>query len=332
MAPSVFSTEFLEREIISIMSSILLISGSIGNILNCIIFTHRSLRQNACSFYFFGTSIANLLTLIFGCLTRLLISLGYTPCSSSLSIYCKIRSFFTMLGLTCSSWFIVAACADRYASSSSHVHIRSFSQVKIAQRVTIMISLMASLLWSQMFLCFQGNTTGVNCNPSTSFCHTFNDLILLLFYSILPPVCMFLFGILTIRNLHQRKIHRMINKKERQLTMMLIAQVVCVTILSLPISIQKIYAEFVLHQAKTKERQEVEQFFATLVVLIAFINTSVSFYLFTLTSEVFRKELKSILFCSRQRRGTIQPILLKAKVREKNPLLNHSIVESQVDL
>ena len=329
---SSFSNEFPEREIISFMSSILLISGSIGNILNCVIFTHRSLRQNSCSFYFFATSIANLLTLIFGCFTRLLISLGYTPCSSSLSIYCKIRSFFTMLGLTCSSWFIVAACADRYASSSFHVHIRSFSQVKVAQRVTMFISLIVSLIWSQMFLCFQGNTTGVNCNPSTSFCHTFNDFVLLLFYSILPPFSMFLFGLLTIRNLHQRRIHRMINKKERQLTMMLITQVVCVTILSLPISIQKIYAEFVTGQFKTKERMEMEQFFATVVVLIAFINTSVSFYLFTLTSEVFRKELRSILFCSRQRRATIQPMLMKTRMREKNFLLNTSTIERSTHL
>ena len=311
------------------MSSILLVSGTIGNLLNCVIFTHRSLRHNSCSFYFFATSIANLLTLIFGCLTRLLISLGYTPCSSSLSIYCKIRSFFTMLGLTCSSWFIVAACADRYASSSFHVHMRSFSQVRVAQRVTLVISLLVSLLWSQMFLCFQGNTTGVNCNPSTSFCHTFNDVVLLLFYSLLPPFCMFLFGLLTIRNLHQRRIHRLVNKKERQLTMMLVTQVVCVTILSLPISIQKIYAEFTLHRVKTKERMEVEQFFATVVVLIAFINTSVSFYLFTLTSEVFRKELRSILFCSRQHRATIQPILMKTRGRETHLLLNYSTIRRQ---
>ena len=318
MPKSIFSNEFLERELICSISSILLISGTIGNILNCIIFTHRSLRHNSCSFYFFATSVANLLTLVFGCLTRLLISLGFYPHIPSLSAYCKIRSFFTMLGLSASSWFIVAACADRYASSSMNARIRAFSQVRVAQRATLFMTIAIGLVWSQMFVCFQGDTTGVNCNPSTSLCNALNDYILLLFYSVLPPMCMFFFGLLTIRNVHRRRLHRTTNKKERQLTMMLIAQVVCVTILSLPISIQKIYAEFVIHHVKTKERMEAERVLATLAVLIAFINTSVSFYMFTLTSEVFRKELKSLLFCSKQRHATIQPILMKSRMREKS--------------
>lgn len=318
MGRSFFSDEYLERELICLMSLTLLISGTIGNILNCIIFKHRSLKQNSCSFYFYAASIANLLTLIFGCLTRLLISLGFYPNLSNLSIYCKVRSFLTMSGLSALSWFIVAACADRYASSSINVYIRSFSQVKVAQRVTFLMSIFICFVWSQMFICFDGNIIGVNCNPSTSFCNTLNDCILLIFYSILPPILMFLFGFLTIRNVNQRKFPRSTNKKERQLTMMLIVQVVCFTILSLPISIQKIYDELVVDQIKTKERIERENFFGTLVVLIALINTSLSFYMFTLTSEVFRKELKILLFCSEQRRSTIQPILIKLKTKDKN--------------
>ena len=313
MSHSLSSLEVVQREMIRSMSSILLLSGVIGNILNCLIFSHRSLRHKSCSFYFFGTSLANLLTLCFGCFTRLLIIWGITPYISSLSFYCKIRSFFTMFGLSASSWFIVAACADRYASSCSDARIRSLSQVKVAHRVSIVMSMLIALVWSQMFICFQGDLMGVNCNPSTRFCHTINDVILLLFYSVLPPVLMFLFGFLTIRNVQNRSISRTANKKERQLTVMLVAQVLWVTILSLPISIQKIYAEFVIDEKKSKARLEVETFLATLVVLIAFTNTSVSFYLFTLTSELFRKELKSLFFCSYQRQSTIQPILMKSR-------------------
>jgi hypothetical protein len=74
----------------------------------------------------------------------------------------------------------------------------------------------------------------------------------------------------------------------------------------MPISIQKIYSEITLNEIKSTERQAIENFFATFVVLLALMNSSTSFYLFTLTGKVFRKELKSLFFSNR-RQTNIQP-------------------------
>ena len=83
-----------------------------------------------------------------------------------------------------------------------------------------------------------------------------------------------------------------INVKDRQLTVMLIIQVICISILSMPISIQKVYAEMTLYQKKSSERIIIENFFAAFVVLLALMNTSTSFYLFTINWKSLSKRIK----------------------------------------
>jgi hypothetical protein len=289
------------------MPLVTIITGIIGNILNCCIFTRRSLRRNSCSSYFLASSIANFFGIFFGCVTRLLSSFSINPPPSQTALYCKSKTFLTYIGLAASTWFIVGACADRYASSSSSARVRSFSQVKIARRIICLISIVIILIYFQMNFCFNGNIQSANCYPSSTFCNKFNDFNLLITYSLFPPILMLILGYMTIRNVSSgQQLRRETNGKDRQLTMMLIIQVICIALLSMPISIQKIYAEMTLNLIKSAERQIIESFFATFVVLLALMNTSTSFYLFTLTGKVFRKELKSLFFSNR-RQANVEP-------------------------
>ena len=301
MSNSASSILIIQGQLLRYMPLITILTGTIGNTLNCLIFTRRSLRENSCSIYFLTSSIANFLPIYFGCLTRLLSTFDINPVPSQMALYCKTKTFLTYLGLASSTWFIVGACADRYASSCSTVRMRSFSKVKIARRVVILLSFIVILIYFQMIFCFNGNVQGPNCYPSTSFCNTYNDFNLLLTYSLFPPILMLILGWMTIRNVRTgQHIRKEANVKDRQLTTMLVIQVVCVTILSMPISIQKIYSEMTLNQIKSTEAKLIENFFATFVVLLALMNASTSFYLFTLTGKVFRKELKLLVFSNRR--------------------------------
>lgn len=293
----------LQVELLRWIPSVLLVMGTIGNVLNCCIFTRRSLRQNSCSLYFLGSSVANLLAIYFGCLTRLLSSFGILPPAAYLALFCKIRTFVTYIGLAGSTWFLVGASADRFASSSSSVRVRSFSRVPVARRMLVFISSLVVGVYFQMLFCFDGSLQAANCYPSSPFCRSFNDFNLLVTFSLLPPIGMLILGWLTIG--HVRATHE--HRKDRQLTRMLFIQVICVTIFSLPISVQKIYSEMTLNEAKSSEHLLIENFFGTFVVLLALVNTSTSFYLFTLTGKVFRRELKSLLFVSRRHDGQVQP-------------------------
>ena len=306
------SLQIAQGQLLRYMPLITIVTGIIGNTLNCFIFTRRSLRRNSCSIYFLASSIANFFGIFFGCVTRLLSSFHIDPPPTQMALYCKTKTFLTYIGLAASTWFIVGACADRYASSSSTVRIRSFSEVKVARRVVCLISILVICVYFQMNFCFDGNVQSANCYPSSPLCNTFNDFSLLVTYSLFPPILMFIFGLMTIRNIRNGlQARRQTNAKDRQLTMMLIIQVVCIALLSMPISIQKIYTEMTLYQSKSSEQKIIESFFATFVVLLALMNTSTSFYLFTLTGKVFRKELK-FLFFSNRRRADVGPSALTA--------------------
>jgi hypothetical protein len=299
--------QVIQGQLLRYIPLTILVAGTIGNLLNCLIFTRRSLRQNSCSIYFLASSISNFLAIYFGCLTRLLGSFNINPVASQMALYCKSKTFLTYIGLASSTWFIVGACADRYASSASTVRIRSFSQVKVARRVVILLSCIVILIYFQMNFCFDGTIQAANCFPSTPFCETYNDFNLLVTYSLFPPILMFILGWMTIRNVRVgQHIRRETNSKDRQLTIMLLIQVICVAVLSMPISIQKIYSEMTLNQIKSPQSKLIENFFATFVVLLALMNTSTSFYLFTLTGKVFRKELKSLFFSNR-RQADVKP-------------------------
>ncbi len=73
-----------------------------------------------------------------------------------------------------------------------------------------------------------------------------------------------------------------------------------------------------VNNTKSSEQVLIENFFATFVVLLVLMNTSTSFYLFTLTGKVFRKELK-YLFLSNRRQVEIEPsaiAITRAKTRD----------------
>ncbi|UJR34983.1 hypothetical protein I4U23_027762 [Adineta vaga] len=316
---SLTSIQVIQSQLLRYIPLITIIIGTIGNILNCFIFTRRSLRRNPCSIYFFASSIANFFAIYFGCFTRLLSSFSIDPPPSQMALYCKSKTFLTYIGLAGSAWFIVGACADRYASSAATVRIRSFSQVKVARRVVVLIAILVILVYFQMNFCFDGNIQSANCYPASSFCNYWNDFNLLITFSLFPPILMLILGWMTIRNVRLgQHLRRETNFKDRQLTAMLFIQVICIVILSCPISIQKIYTNLTLNQNKSLEMKQIESFFATFVVLLALLNTATSFYLFTLTGKVFRKELKQ-LFWSKRQQPTVQPtatVIIKAANRK----------------
>ncbi|CAF4393139.1 unnamed protein product [Adineta steineri] len=167
-----------------------------------------------------------------------------------------------------------------------------------------------------MNFCFYGAIQAANCSTVSRFCGVWNDYNLLITFSLLPPVLMFIFGWLTIRNVRTTgHLRPQTSVKDRQLTAMLLIQVISTAILTLPISIQKLYSEITLNQVKSQQSKLIESFFATFVVLLALMNTSTSFYLFTLTGKIFRKELKNLI-CSRQRQPTIEPTMAMTNVKK----------------
>jgi hypothetical protein len=308
-SPAMNTFELIESNLVRYFCIALLILGTFGNTLNIIIFTRPKLRSIPCSWYFLASTCGNLIALYMGCLTRVLATFGINPRTKLQSaVYCKTRSYFTYGNLSLSIWFVIGACVDRWASSCTTVRIRSISNVKIAKRVIVGIVFIVYLVYAQMFFCFDGvyeaKTSG--CFTISRACELYNSFALFFTYSFLPCLLMLIFGLLTIQNIRHTR-QRIVplnlilnnrNKKKtiKQMTIMLLVQVVCSILLSLPISLQNIYNEITRNYQKSDEQKQMENFLGTLFSLITLMNSSISFYIFTLTGQIFRDELKRLLF------------------------------------
>jgi hypothetical protein len=87
---TVISLQIAQSQLLRYIPLFVLITGTIGNTLNCLIFTRRSLRRNSSSIYFLAPSIANFFGIYFGCLTRLLSTYQIDPPLSQMALYCNI--------------------------------------------------------------------------------------------------------------------------------------------------------------------------------------------------------------------------------------------------
>ena len=305
MSSSMSTIQLIEFNLVRYFSITLLILGTFGNTFNILIFTRPKLRSIPCSWYFLASTSTHFLALYMGCLPRVLTTFGINPqTTAQAAIYCKTRSFFTYSSLSVSIWFVIGACIDRWASSCTSVRIRSLSNIKIAKRFIVGIVIIVYLVYFQMFFCFDGKfaSTTSNCYTVSALCELYNNFALFVTYSVLPCLLILIFGLLTIRNVRQShlRIHPMQNNQNKkktptQMTVMLLVQVICSIILSLPMSLQNIYTQMTESFDKSEQEQQLEDFLGTLFILISLMNSSLSFYIFTLTGQIFREELKQLL-------------------------------------
>jgi hypothetical protein len=132
------------------------IFGTIGNILNCLIFSQRNLRSNPCSLFFLVSSIANLSYIYTGLTTRMLTGWAI-DLTATIGWLCKLRTFVLYTSRTVALWLIALAAADRWLSSHVNARYRQMSTVKNAYRSMILILSLATLLYAQLFYCYQAN-------------------------------------------------------------------------------------------------------------------------------------------------------------------------------
>ncbi len=114
------------------LSIVILLFGIVGNILNCLALSQRTLRSNPCATLFLASSIANLITLISGVAVRLLAGWS-TDLTNTVGWLCKFRIFVLFTSRTVAPWLIALATIDRWCSSSIPVHRREMSTLKNAQ-------------------------------------------------------------------------------------------------------------------------------------------------------------------------------------------------------
>ena len=251
---------------------------------------------------FFTASFDHLLTLIIG-IGPSIYSLNHPdPQIQSLS-FCKVRGYLFQICLMLSRWFVAFACIDRYALTSENVRLRNFATNKIAYRVIVVILVVWSIICSHRLIFYeiQGNICGIVKNMGAALYHSAYVIIA---GGILPAMIMIICACLIRRNLARKRerrallftLQRVVSSLDQQVLKILFIQIICYIIFIIP---QLCYLVFstvsITDPGRSNDHLAVEQFVSFIAELMLYLFPVSSFYLYTLTSRTFRKELKKFL-------------------------------------
>lgn len=284
-----------------------LILGTFGNIMNILIFTHRPLRTNPCSFYFLASSINNLFVLGLALLTRLLSSGWQIDPANSNIILCKLRIFFVYSSLSLIQWFVVLASIDRYFTTCYTFRYRQMSNLPVARKAVALTILIVCVAHFHTLIWWSVDYIGddLYCNIFIPTYEIAFQIFFLIFTYVLPLILMIIFGTLMILNVRKlliqiqaestNRLHGRSRSKDRQLIKMLLVQVIIVIFFSAPFVGVNMFDMLVMCTKTQIYNPNLQLFFENICRLILYFNPMIGFYIYTLFSRTFRTEIKQIM-------------------------------------
>ncbi|CAF3427818.1 unnamed protein product [Rotaria sp. Silwood1] len=298
----------LQKQLTYTILIFLFIIGNIGCILNTIIFLRPCLNSSSSSRYFLASSFANGLLLHIGLATHILdVGFSIHP-YHNLSILCKLRNYLINIGGFLSQTYLLLACIDRYLISLNKSRYRSINTIPMANRIILFSACFWLTILSHMLIFSSISPRHHFCFFSSLSYSFFISLHNLILSGFILPILMVFFGLLTLKNIQRiRRQARSCRRRQRRyhyLSLMLISNVFVSVIFTLAYTSGLIYVSFfILTQENiTSSRQKVQhRFISFIAIIFYYVPYSISFYVNTLTSQHFRRELQKVLRLKRER-------------------------------
>jgi len=295
--------------------------GIVGNTANIFVLSQRPLRSNPCAWLFLAASISNFIAILAGLTSRFLSTWG-ADLTNTNQFLCKLHAFLLFDGITIAAWLIALATIDRCLSSNININRRQHSTLKNAQRGTILVVILSTIIETQQIYCFEANLTNtpLKCYTKTVLCGIISDLFFALVTILLPLIFMFIFGLMTISNVRKSQSrlqpvtvtmnarngdgsatvnigHPTQRKKsDRHLLIMLFIQVFLMLLFTLPVAIYKLYSTITRNVPKSTLQNTIENLIFNISLLFLYASCGMPFYIYTLSGgSVFRKALFSLL-------------------------------------
>ncbi|UJR06674.1 hypothetical protein I4U23_010960 [Adineta vaga] len=224
------------------------------------------------------------------------------------SWFCRFRFYIYYVAMASARYNIIFASADRCFCSSRKTIFRQLSSSKIALRLIIINALVWILFYIQALVTYDVQNNKCRMH-STSFFTYFNFFITIE-NGLFPIIPMSIFGLLTVHNIHQSKRRTRtiepingsqhvrsdrVSKKETQLHKMLINQVVIYLIFNTPLPMYGIYRSYLSIGTLSGWRALTDTFLNNLFYDMIYLGYALTFPIFILTSNIFRRELKQFI-------------------------------------
>jgi hypothetical protein len=235
------------------------------------------------------SAIFDFLYINFGLFTKLLtIQYGSTLQNTNLA-WCRIRVFLTWVFPSISTGYVLLASIDRYFSTAYHARLRSFSQIKIAYRMTWIPIILYSLTTSHGFFYYNLQPT---CSPLPGTYSYFLSIYSILWTNLIPQGSLFVFGLMTYYNIKRSRQHiqnQQRNRIDLQFITITLFQILSSLILLTIRTVYYAYVLFSLNITKSSYRRAIEALLLEITSLIFYTNFGKNFFLNTLTSKLYRK-------------------------------------------
>ncbi|UJR11484.1 hypothetical protein I4U23_015663 [Adineta vaga] len=209
-------------------------------------------------------------------------------------------------------WYIALASVDR----SRSVTLRAWSNTRIATRICVLIIPFIVLGYIYVPIEFKNIISGrVRCPANQGSYPTFYGIWNLIIFSWGPSFIMLTFGSLTIRHVrqsrrriaHQQSLietqlnpspiepqSKRLKSTDQQLIRMMLRQCFYLTIMSTPVSISWIYTSTKYNNVADTLQTAKDNFFTIAASVISLTGACTSFYIFTWSSQLFRRELMQL--------------------------------------
>ena len=219
-------------------------------------------------------------------------------------LFCKIWGYLFQISLMLSRWFVAFASMDRYALTSDKARLRNFAERKRAYWMIFGVIIIWSIICSHRLIFYeiQNNICGILNNMGAALYHS---IYVIIGGGVLPTIIMVTCSLLIRRNLterHQRRMHlsrghRHENTTNQQLLKLLYIQIIFYVIIIIPQLCNLVFGTISITTSnRSMEYVAVQQFVAFIAELILYLFPVTSFYLYTLTSRTFRKELMNFFY------------------------------------
>ena len=223
-----------------------LVGGTIGNALNIAVFLSlRTFRESSCVFYLTVMSLVNIGQLTTGLFARIMIS-GFGIDWTQVSLaFCKLRYFgiitTSLISFTC----ICLATIDQYLATCFRPRWQRLCNIKLAQRLSAFFVTLWTLHGIPYLILFEqvpsSSSNRVTCTtPNSAFLQYRSYVVSLVLTGFLPILLTMAFGVLAhhnVRNMNYRTVPLVRRELDKQLTVMVLAQVIVNFFTVLPFSV-----------------------------------------------------------------------------------------------
>ncbi|CAF4139556.1 unnamed protein product [Rotaria sordida] len=214
-------------------------------------------------------------------------------------LFCKLRGYIFQICLMLSRWFVAFACIDRFASTSDKITLRNFAKPRITYRTIIIIIIFWSIICSHRLIFYEikGSFCGIINNMAAALYHS---VYVIIGGGIFPAMIMIICAYFIRRNLahkHQRRAQLSLgdyqrNRLDQQVLKILFVQIICYIIFTSPQLCSLVFSTIsITISNRSSDQSAIESFLNFLAELMLYLFPVTSFYLYTLTSRRFRKEL-----------------------------------------